>query len=343
MRGGARSAPLAGGSRSRPLRALVALALLAPALLAGTRPARAQEIVVTLLGTGSPALSTVRYGPSILVQAGPENLVFDAGRGAVVRLAQAGVVRPSAVVGAPPAPGVSALFLTHLHSDHVNGLADLGLTGWLMGGRTTPLELWGPPGTAELAGHLEAAFAFDRRVRAAEGVPESGGHLVAHDIPPGYVWERSGVRVTAIEVDHSDIVRPAYGYRIDYAGRSVVLSGDTRYSPTLVKAAMGVDLLVHEVAATFESPDSARRGILRVWHHTNPDQAGRVFTQAHPRLAVYSHIVTALPDSTLVRLTRQTYAGPLVVGADLMRFHVGATVTAERIGPDSARAVTIER
>ncbi len=328
-----------------PARAgLVALGLLCAAT---PTHAAAQEIVVTLLGTGSPALSTARYGPSILVQAGGENLVFDAGRGAIVRLAQAGVVRPSAVAPAPAAAGaaagVSALFLTHLHSDHVNGLADLWLTGWLMGGRRTPLELWGPPGTTELATHLEAAFAFDRKVRAAEGLPESGGHLVAHDIPPGFVWERSGVRVTAIEVDHSDIVRPAYGYRIDYAGRSVVLSGDTRYSPTLVKAATGVDLLVHEVAATFESPDSARRGILRVWHHTNPPEAGDVFRQAHPRLAVYSHIVTPLPDSALVRLTRRSYAGPLVVGADLMRFHVGAGVTAERVGPDSARAVVIER
>lgn len=310
--------------------------VLVPALLvlAGAPGARAQEISVTLLGTGSPLPSPTRFGPSILVEAGQERLVFDAGRGAIVRLAQVGVV-PRPGLGVATGPGVSALFLTHLHSDHVNGLADLWLTGWLMGKRSTPLEIWGPPGTRDLATHLDAAFAFDRRVRVEEGaLPESGGHLVAHDIPAGYVWERNGVKVTAIEVDHSEIVRPAYGYRIDYAGRSVVLSGDTRYSPNVVKAATGVDLLVHEVAATYESPDSARKEILRVWHHTNPDQAGQVFTQAHPKLAVYSHIVTALPDSTLVRMTRKTYSGPLVVGEDLMRLVVGPDgVTVTPVGP----------
>ena len=319
----------------RPIAAVLLLALAAPA--AG------QEIRVTLLGTGSPVLSTQRYGPSTLVQAGPENLVFDAGRGAVVRLAQVGVVTNRATPASLAGPGVSALFLTHLHSDHLNGLADLWLTGWLMGRRKTPLEIWGPPGTAELATHLDAAYAFDRRVRSAEGLPESGAHLVAHEMRPGAVWERNGVRVTAIEVDHSDVIRPAYGYRIDYAGRSVVLSGDTRYSPNVVRAATGVGLLVHEVAATFDSPDSARREILRVWHHTNPPEAGRVFREAHPKLAVYAHIVTALPDSVLVRMTRATYSGPLVVGADLMRFVVGDTVQAVRVGPDSLTPVAVER
>ena len=300
-------------------------------LLAGARLARAQEMRVTLLGTGSPVPSAVRMGPSILVGAGAETLIFDAGRGASVRLRQAGV----------PFGRVTAVFLTHLHSDHVVGLPDLWLTGWLLSHRSTPLELWGPPGTRELATHLEAAFRFDREIRVADdAAPAAGGHLVAHEIRPGFVYDRNGVRVTAIEVDHSP-VKPAYGYRIDYAGHSVVLSGDTRYSPGLVRVATGADLLVHEVAATFQSPDSARREILRVWHHTNPREAGDAFRQAHPKLAVYSHIVTALPDSALVRMTRATYSGPLVVGADLMQFRVGETVTARRVGPDSAQSVVV--
>lgn len=306
------------------------LFIVVAALLAAARSVPGQEIRVTLLGTGSPVASVDRWGPSILVEAGPEKLVFDAGRGSLVRLRQAGV----------PYNAVTGVFLTHLHSDHVVGLPDLWLSGWLLTRRTAPTELWGPPGTRDMAAHLEAAFAQDRADRVGGSTPEAGGHLVAHEIAPGYVWDHNGVRVTTIEVDHSPM-RPAYGYRIDYGGRSVVLSGDTRYSPTLVRAATGVDLLVHEVAATFQSPDSARREILRVWHHTNPPEAGNVFRQAHPKLAVYSHIVTQLPDSTLVRMTRATYAGPLVVGADLMRFHVGQTVTAERVGPDSARAVVL--
>ena len=140
------------------------------------------------------------------------------------------------------------MLLTHLHSDHVVGLPDLWLSGWLVSRAEKPLELWGPAGTAQMAMHLEEAFAFDRGIRVSDDhAPVAGGRIAAHDIGEQVVFDRNGVRVTAFLVDHG-VIRPALGYRVDFAGRSVVVSGDTRPSPTLIRVARGTDLLIHEVA-----------------------------------------------------------------------------------------------
>jgi len=146
------------------------------------------------------------------------------------------------------------------------------------------------------------------------------------------------VKITAFEVDHTPI-KPAFGYRIDHAGRSVVLSGDTRVSDNLIRHAQGVDLLVHEGASpeTFQragTPPERAKGI--VAHHVTPEQAGEVFSRAKPKLAVYSHIV--LPTATeqdLIPPTRKTYSGPLEVGEDLMVITVGETVEVRRPGRSS--------
>ncbi len=143
------------------------------------------------------------------------------------------------------------------------------------------------------------------------------------------------MKVTAFEVDHAPI-KPAFGYRIDYGGHSVVLSGDTRFSENLVRHARGVDLLVHEVVA----PDSLRRiGAppervkAIVAHHTTPEQAAEVFNETKPRLAVFSHIVdpTARADE-IMPLTRKTYGGQLVLGEDLMVIDVGEKVAVRQTG-----------
>jgi len=276
--------------------------------------ARAQDIKVTLLGTGSPQPVMSRFGPSILVEAGGHRLLFDAGRGAVMRLAQQRI------------RWVDSIFLTHLHSDHVVGFPDLWLTGWLAG-RDRPLSVWGPRGTRKAMSHLEQAFEFDIRIRLYDDrLPPDGVVILAEDIAEGVVFDKGGVKVTAFEVDHTPI-KPAFGYRIDYRGRSVVLSGDTRVSDNLIRHAQGVDLLVHEVAAP-ESlqragiPPERAKGI--VDHHVTPEQAGEIFTTAKPRLAVYSHIVLAsATEQDLVPPTRKTYAGPLEVGEDLMVIEVG--------------------
>lgn len=287
-------------------------------------PLGAQTLKVTLLGTGSPPPRMDRFGPSILVQAGKENLVFDCGRGCAQRIQQLKI----------PFTEIDALFLTHLHSDHTVGIPDLWLTGWVQG-RAVPLRVWGPTGTKEMMEHLAEAFAFDIHIRrdVDEKLPAQGVAVSASDIKQGLVYENAGVRVTSFEVDHGP-VKPAFGYRIDFGGHSVVLSGDTRFSENLIHFAQGADVVVHEVmdAAAFASknPSFTPERVQRVaGHHTTPEEAGTVFARVKPKLAVYSHIVP--PDAAdLVTLTRKTYSGPLEVGEDLMTIEIGDTVTVER-------------
>ena len=303
---------------------VLALTALAPATAAG------QEIMVTLLGTGSPPPVMNRFGPSILVEAGGGKFLFDAGRGALQRLAQLGVRWQD----------VDGLFLTHLHSDHVVGFPDLWLTGWLVGaGRNRPLHVWGPRGTRKMMSHLEQAYEYDIRIRLYDDRASPDGVVIlAEDIGEGVVHEKGGVKITAFDVDHTPI-KPAFGYRIDHAGRSVVLSGDTRVSDNLIRHAQGVDLLVHEVASpeTFQragAPPERAKSI--VAHHVTPEQAGEVFSRTKPKLAVYSHIV--LPTATeqdLLPSTRKTYSGPLEVGEDLMVITVGEKVEVRRPGRSS--------
>jgi ribonuclease Z len=280
----------------------------------------AQDFKVTLLGTGNPRPVMSRFGPSILVEAGKEKLLFDCGRGATQRLYQLKI----------PFTDITGLFLTHLHSDHTVGIPDLWLTGWVMG-RDTPLPVWGPAGTKAMMEHLQEAYAFDIHIRrdVDTKLPGAGARVVAKDIEEGVVYERSGVKVTAFLVDHGEI-KPAFGYRVDYGGHSVTMSGDTRPSENLIKFAQGTDVLIHEVIdpeafGELASTDSREQRKAIIEHHTTPEQAGIVFSRVKPKLAVYSHIVPPdVPD--VIPHTRKTYAGPLEVGEDLMSIEIGDKV-----------------
>jgi len=264
-----------------------------------------------------------RFGPSILVEAGGKKLVFDCGRGAAQRIEQIKI----------PFTEIDALFLTHLHSDHVVGLPDLWLTGWARG-RKVPFQVWGPAGTRDMMSHLEEAFQFDIRIRQEDDkLPPQGVAVIAKDIEQGVVYDTGGIKVTAFAVDHG-LVKPALGYRIDFAGHSVVLSGDTRFSENLIHFSQGTDVLIHEVidpeAFRARNPSvSAERYGAIVGHHTTAEQAGTIFSRVKPKLAVYSHIVPGdAPD--LVLHTRKTYSGPLEVGEDSMSLEIGESVVVHR-------------
>jgi ribonuclease Z len=296
-------------------------------LAACVSSASAQDIRVTLLGTGTPAPVMNRFGASILVEAGDQKFLFDAGRGAMQRLTQIGVGWKD----------VNGVFLTHLHSDHVVGFPDLWLTGWLVGQRKAPLLVWGPRGTQKMMQHLAQAYEFDVAIRQAdEHAAGEGAVIVAEDVADGFTYERNGVRVTPFNVDHAP-VEPAFGYRIDFRGRSVVLSGDTRFSENLIRHSEGADLLVHEVAAIathLRAGISPAAAATITAHHTSPEQAGEVFARVKPKLAVYSHI--GRPSATeqdVVVPTRKIYAGPLELGEDLMVIEIGDTVTVRRPAP----------
>jgi ribonuclease Z len=299
----------------------VSIVFLALAFSVGTRT---QTIKVTLLGTGAPPPVMDRFGPSILVEAGSQKLIFDVGRGAIQRLTQI-QVRPKDING---------VFLTHLHSDHTVGFPDLWLTGWLNGRRDKPMKVWGPKGTERMMSFLEQAFDYDIKIRLYDDRASPDGVILdAKDIVEGVAYEKDGVRVTAFEVDHAPI-KPAFGYRIDFAGRSVVLSGDTRPSENLIKFAKGTDLLIHEVAsreALIRAKQPAEHLDTIMNHHTSPEQAGEVFAKVKPKLAVYSHIVPASgTEQDLIPPARKTYSGPLELGEDLMVIIVGEKIEIRR-------------
>ena len=232
--------------------------------------------------------------------------------------------------------------LTHYHSDHTAGIPDLWLTGWLQshfGTRKTPYRVIGPTGARELMDNLQRAYALDIKIRIAdEKLPLAGIAINTVEFDrDGVVYDEGGVKILAFEVDHGDVIKPCYGYRFEYAGRTAVFSSDTRYNQNVIKYGAGADLLVHEVASA--RPELMKEAYVQriIGHHTTPRDAGRVFAQTKPKLAAYTHIVLigneriAPPTvEDVVAETRQTYSGPLAVGEDLMAFEIGETVTVRR-------------
>jgi ribonuclease Z len=282
-----------------------------------------KEIRVTLLGTASgPPVRIGVAGISTLVEAGGERFLFDAGRGFMQRLVQAGFRMDA----------VTKLFLTHLHSDHIVDVPDLMLTPWSApSARKVPLEVWGPDGTRDMMRHLEEAFAFDIRVRrdVDENASPEGIRVIAHDIREGKVYERNGVTITAFLVDHGP-VKPSYGYRVDYAGRSVALSGDTRPNDNLVAFCKGVDVLIHEAIdpeALRKLAPSQRLFDAIMAHHTTPEQAAGIFSRVSPRLAVFSH---SPGTAAIVEQTKRSYSGRVEMGEDLMVIDIGDGVRVRR-------------
>ena len=259
-----------------------------------------------------------------MIEAGGQRLIFDMGRGVTIRLWQKQI----------PLGSIDAHFLTHLHSDHINGLSDLWLSGWIQtafGGRKKPFTIYGSTGTEKMMANLWEAFSEDRRIRIEdEKNPLAGIQVDAHDFKPGVVYEKNGVVVTTFEVDHGDLVKPCYGFKITYQNRSVAISGDTRYSANVEKAARGADLLIHEVAMIPEKLFAQYPVYKAIYeHHISPELAGKLFAASRPKLVVYTHLVlSGLPKAgipfptpeELLAVTRKTYDGRVVVGADLMGF-----------------------
>ncbi len=322
---------------SKTLASFVGLLALLLSTTVSTQVKADSDFKVTLLGTGTPVPLPDRFGPSTLVEAGNQKLLFDAGRGATIRLRQINVP----MVGIMSK--IDALFLTHYHSDHTLGIPDLWLTGWLGNSRKEPFRLIGPVGAKSLMANLESAYALDIKIRLEdEKLPPEGIATVVEEFEKdGVVYDKDGVKVIAFTVDHGAAIKPAVGYRIEYKGHAVVISGDTRYDQNVIKYSTGVDLLIHEVCIArpelLANSDYNRRVMA---HHTSPREAGQVFSLAKPKLAVYSHLVflrdSTVPPATvddIVAGTRETYDGPLQVGVDLMSFEIGDTVIVSQRKP----------
>jgi len=287
---------------------LIALAGLACELQTQSAP----PVEVILLGTGFPRPDPERAGPSTAVVVNGKVFLVDAGRGVVMRLAATEF----------PLKAVRAVFLTHLHSDHISGLPDLFTSTWIFG-RATPLELYGPKGTAEAARGLEQFFAEDIRIRRdlTEMHPAAGAKINVHIVKEGVVYQDADVRVTAFRVDHRPVA-PAFGYKFEAGGKTVVISGDTRPSDNLVRFARGADVLVLEayLPEHFDRVDTPEVAARLKRYHTSAEEAGQMAQQAGVKLLVLTHLIPGDADQTFLDRAGKHFHGKIVVGRDLMRF-----------------------
>jgi ribonuclease Z len=267
-----------------------------------------------LLGTGAPPPSPERRGPATLLSLGAERFLVDAGSGVGVQLVQAGL-RPY---------DWPRVFITHHHSDHTIDLGHLLITRWIVG-QNAPFEIWGPAGTARQVERLLDYLHWDIEVRRAHMRERRPPAVRVTEIEEGRILEAGGVTVSAFLVDHGP-VKPALGYRFEGGGRSIVVSGDTRPSESLVRWSRGVDCLIHEcceMARTSWYPgcgwptlEDKIRDLAS--YHTQPDEVGRVAAGAAARALVLTHLMPGSEPEALRAAALRHYAGPVRVGEDLM-------------------------
>ncbi len=305
---------------------------IALASLQGQRLAQLEDgLHVMLCGAGAPMPDPKRSGPCTLVIAGQQVLVFDIGSGA------AGNIGPSGI----PLGKVERVFLTHFHSDHIDGLGELSLLNWANGGRTEPLPVHGPAGVEAVVEGFNAAYSQDFGYRVAHHgpaiVPPSGAGSRAlpfrspadGELLP--VFAREGLTVSAFRVTHEPI-EPAVGYRVEYKGRSLLISGDTDKSDNLRTHARDVDLLIHEALSPTlvevlreAAREAGQDRMVTLFddildYHTHPVEAAEIARDANAGHLLYHHIVPALPLKPMERIflkgVSAVYDGPVTVGQD---------------------------
>lgn len=299
--------------------ALLAAAVAMGAVPAHPAPAPAARDTVILLGTGMPYPNPQAQGPATVVKVGERIFLFDAGPG---------VERQMTAAHLPVRNGpLTAVLLTHLHSDHTLGLPDLILTSWVMG-RKTRLRVVGPRGTRAMCWHLLEAWAqdIDVRTHGLEHAAPGGERVDVREIDGGVAYDSAGVKITAIPVPHGSW-KQAFAYRVDTPRRSIVISGDTAPSPALERAATGVDLLIHEVYPEVRLKPEKRPGgedwpkYMRSFH-TSDRELGALCARAKPKRLVLYHIVRMGGTDQELRagLRAGGFTGPVSIGKDLERY-----------------------
>jgi ribonuclease Z len=269
----------------------------------------AQDTRVILLGTGTPNPEPQRMGPAVAVVSGDRVYLVDCGPGVVRRAAEAGLKMEQ----------LTRVFVTHLHSDHTAGYPDLILTP-PNSGRSEPLQAFGPPGLRAMTAHVLAAWKqdLDIRLHGTQPVAERGFEVEAHDVKPGQVYRDAGMRILAFAVQHG-AWKHAYGYRFEAPDKTIVISGDTTYSQSLIQAAKGCDILVHEVYS--EKGLANRTPEWQRYHsayHTSAPDVGRVAAAVRPKKLVLYHLLPMgeTPEEVIDEVRRH-YDGVVIYGNDL--------------------------
>ena len=288
---------------------------------------------IVLLGTGTPAPDPEHSGPATAIVVNGTPYLVDFGAG-VVR--QAAAARKKGVRALEPV-NLKIAFLTHLHSDHTLGFPDLILTPWVVG-RKEPLEVYGPPGTKDMAEHILKAYEADITIRTAvksttgdsEHPNISGYKVNVHEIQPGVIYKDQNVTVTAFAVHHGKWAN-AYGYRFETPDRTIVISGDTSPDTAIVDNCHGCDVLIHEVytQASFDMV-SAEWKQMRLAYHTSAKELAEIATKAKPGLLILDHRANPGCDQAHTEGCREAggeeqllkeiclaYKGKVVAGHDL--------------------------
>lgn len=273
-------------------------------------------IDITLLGTGSPMVDPNRAGPSTLVSTGGQTFLVDCGRGVLMRAAAAGV----------GAANLTALLLTHLHSDHITDLSDVITTRWVTTFVPTPLPIIGPPGTRAVVEATLAALAPDVSYRIAHHADITEPPSVqVHEFTAGEVWDDGGVRITVAPTDHRP-VEPTIAFRIEHDGASVVLAGDTVPCASLDELTRGANALVHTVIRedlVQQMPAQRIRDILD--YHSSVEQAAATAARAGVQRLVLTHYVPPLvpgQEDQWRALAAAEFDGRVELGSDLLRVSV---------------------
>jgi len=274
-------------------------------------------ITITLLGTGSPIPSPDRAGPSTLISVDGEHYLVDAGRGVLMRMAAIGV----------GAPQLTAVLLTHLHSDHITDLNDVITTRWVMTFEPTPLTIVGPPGTKHVVEHLLASLAPDISYRIAHhGDLNHEPPVNVIEVDAGEVPLHGSTVVKAGQTDHKP-VEPSVGYRFQSGGNSVVVAGDTIPCESLDALCDGADALVHTVIRKDIIANVPMQRMLDTLdYHSSPEEAAATAQRAGISTLVLTHYVPAIApggEQEWVDLAATEFDGQIEVGGDLHSVTVG--------------------
>jgi ribonuclease BN (tRNA processing enzyme) len=281
-----------------------------------------QRTQVVMLGTGTPGPDPDRFGPATAIVVDDRPYLIDFGPG-VVRRAAAAYRRGVKAFG-ERVTNVKAAFLTHLHADHTMGYPDLILTPWIMG-RREPLAVFGPKGLKAMTRHVLQAWKLDivDRVKGAERLPPISQKVMVTEIKPGPIYRDDKVKVTAFRARHGDM-RNAFGFKFVTPDKTIVISGDTAPSETIIDQSRGCDILIHEAYSehTFSQISRKWRNYRRA-HHTSSTELAYIASRAKPKLLILHHRANPggrsvpNPESILLREIQAEYEGEVVTAHDL--------------------------
>ena len=271
----------------------------------------ADIIKVTILGSGTPRVNIDRFSQSILIEHKNDKFLFDAGRGALLRLNQSRILPNE----------IENIFFTHLHSDHILGFSDILMTGWVYH-RKKPLNIFGPPGTINFVDSTIKSFEEDIKVRSLP--PEK---LNVENLKPnieiifdGYTYKKNGLTIETFAVKHEPFTY-AFGFKIFNSKYCMVISGDTTYSEQVIEKSKNCDLLIHEIAHASEHTLNKYpkvKGVIS--YHSDASQVSEIINTVKPRLTILNHVLSldGSSDEEILYEIKKNTKHKVLIAKDLM-------------------------